>query len=92
MKGASTKQKCNSFSYWLDLYADGAAERSYLVGIAPWTTGANCDTTASQDEMRDIITKWLPEVVNRKMTSYCVRFNTNSLSTEIMLYYAIIMR
>ncbi|QEU60350.1 hypothetical protein KDRO_D00350 [Kluyveromyces lactis] len=75
LKRGSTKTSCNGFSYWLNLDSPGEDRLTYMVGIAPFTSGKNCDTQVSIDSIKTLISDWLIDTADRNMASYCTRFH-----------------
>lgn len=45
----------------------------WLIAGAPWTTGDNCDTTASADTIAEAITESLLDARNRQVSTMCTR-------------------
>ncbi|CAH00197.1 uncharacterized protein KLLA0_D00660g [Kluyveromyces lactis] len=75
LKRGSTKTSCNGFSYWLNLDALGEDRLTYMVGIAPFTSGKNCDTQVSIDSIKALISNWLIDTADHNMAPYCTRFH-----------------
>ncbi|KAH3668904.1 hypothetical protein OGAPHI_002659 [Ogataea philodendri] len=73
VKGSSTKSECKGFTYVLK---DNNYPNDYwIVGGAPWTTGNNCDTTASLNTITEALEESWKDVINRKMVGNCARLH-----------------
>ncbi|CCK71589.1 uncharacterized protein KNAG_0H01740 [Huiozyma naganishii CBS 8797] len=71
-KAASQPHQCAGRSDWLNYDASDGKCYTYWVGVAPWTTGPNCDTTAREDLMASAFA-FAYETLNQvKGTSMCV--------------------
>ncbi|EDO14334.1 hypothetical protein Kpol_163p2 [Vanderwaltozyma polyspora DSM 70294] len=73
---SSQKTVCGSVTQWYDTYPNGGSDKvSYLIAVSAYTTGKNCDTTASEDTIRQAFAGAAQAVSNTDASSWCIHFN-----------------
>ncbi|QHB11980.1 hypothetical protein SCEN_P00160 [Saccharomyces cerevisiae] len=75
LKNRSNKQSCNGGSDWFDVYNKDGSKHTYLVAIAPWTTGKNCDTTATSGMLKEMTTWILDKAQEEHLSAWCSRYD-----------------
>ncbi|RCK54638.1 hypothetical protein Cantr_04786 [Candida viswanathii] len=74
IKGASQKKQCVGQQHWIDLDFHGQ-RRTFLVAIAPYTTGKNCDTTASQSAIAYLLQQRIGTIEQGNWSEWCHALN-----------------
>ncbi|CCK71824.1 uncharacterized protein KNAG_0I00330 [Huiozyma naganishii CBS 8797] len=71
-KSVSQPHQCTGRSGWLSYDAFDGKRYTYWVGVAPWTTGPNCDTTAREDVIASTFVYAYEKLKQVNGTSMCV--------------------
>lgn len=75
-KGVSRPKYCGGKTNWVNVYrqSDGK-EVTYLIAVAAWTTGMNCDTTATENEIAFAMDEAIIKAQSLDATAWCSRLH-----------------
>ena len=90
VKGISTKNTCSSFVFArYDIQHVGNNDHIWIITGSSWTTGINCDTTASASDIGNALQDTIQDEVNRKMGAACTRLdNDGTWKTDVRFMIA----
>lgn len=75
-KASLQKTQCVGRIFWLDLAYNGQ-RRTFLVDIDPYTTGGNCDTTATASAISHVLQRHITQIYEQRYSEFCNYLTNN---------------